>query len=90
MLQQVLEIGKKGRLRHQCWIDLLDIRMVIVPTPRRAQATKMDRPAGVLGAKSPATSTMNFSNEWCEIEEDVSTITNSSEGSKTCPPELIS
>jgi len=36
------------------WIDLLDIRMVIVPTPRRAQATKMDRPAGVLGAKSPA------------------------------------
>ena len=28
---------------------LLDMRMVIVATPKRAQATKMDRPAGVDG-----------------------------------------
>ena len=33
--------------------SVLDMRMVTVATPRRAQATKMDRPAGVCGDKSP-------------------------------------
>lgn len=33
--------------------DLLDIRIVNVATPRRAQTTKMERPAGVLGERSP-------------------------------------
>ena len=33
--------------------DLLNIRIVIVATPRRAQTTKMERPAGVLGERSP-------------------------------------
>lgn len=29
--------------------NVLDMRMVMAATPKRAQATKMDRPAGVFG-----------------------------------------
>jgi len=30
-------------------LSVLDMRMVMAATPKRAQATKMDRPAGVFG-----------------------------------------
>jgi len=32
---------------------ILEINIVMVPTPRRAQTTKTERPAGVSGVKSP-------------------------------------
>jgi hypothetical protein len=46
--QQSVTAAKKSRGKGG-----LEIRTVIVPTPKRAHATKIERPAGVLGEKSP-------------------------------------
>ena len=57
------------------WYRLPDTRIVIVATPRRAQTTKMDRPAGDLGEISPVSPVSNS----IEIIKDGATITNGCE-----------
>jgi hypothetical protein len=65
------------------WNHVLAIRIVIVPTPINAQTIKMDRPAAVLGEKSPAT-IMAFEKQLLSTNTGKRTVADSCEGGEAC------